>query len=321
MRFPIRFMQCVVIFGALTFAAHVWGQGFPKEGPVPTQATVSVESRAQVALDPALIKVTVNGRDTPLISLERSPASSAQIAILIDDGLSLSFAAQLDDLRKFLLSLPAKTQVLVAYMQHGKAIASKGDLGFSTDHAAVAGGIRLPIGTAGESGSSYFCLSDIAKKWPSTEPGPRFVLMMTDGADPYSGKLSYANASSPYVEVAVADAQRAAISVYAIASTQANDGERFSDSTGGQTYLTQVTQSTGGILLTGGISSAATLPPFLKQFQALVENSYTATFLANATHEKVNTLAKLKITTSQPKVRLHVPEAVHPGVTVNSASN
>jgi hypothetical protein len=35
--------------------------------------------------------------------------------------------------------------------------------------------------------------------------------------------------------------------------------------------------------------------------------------MASANHEKANTLTPLKITTSQQKLKLHAPKAVHPG--------
>ena len=86
------------------------------------------------------------------------------------------------------------------------------------------------------SASPYFCLSEFAKNWPGTPVearrnpealdamGPaaagtrkaRFVLMITNGVDPYNGSTSILNQDSPYVATAVRDAQRAGAAVYSI---------------------------------------------------------------------------------------------------------
>jgi hypothetical protein len=292
-------------------ATPLLAQELPTEGPVPTRATVSVESKQPVTLDPALVKVQVNGRVTPLTGLTPIRASSAQIAILIDDGLRSSFGAQINDLKKFVAALPPGIQVLVGYMRNG-GVDVQGD--FSADHEAVAAAIRIPLAAPGISASPYFCLSDFAKKWPSNQRGPRFVLMLSNGVDPYNGSTSILNQNSPYVQEAQDDAQRAGIAVYAIAYNDAGmrgPREQFS----GQSYLGQVAEATGGQSLYNGTGNPVSLGPYLDSFRNAIAESYTATFMASANNEKPNTLARLKVTTSQPKVKVHAPDAVHPGGT------
>lgn len=304
MRVIMQLTLVSVLAGAATLVAQI-----PVEGPVETHATISVEAKQPLQLDPTMIKVEVNGHQTPLTNLSRVRPSSAQVAILIDDGLRTSFANQLGDMKQFITSLPPGVQVLVGYMRNGSVDTSGG---FSTDHAAVAGMLHVPLSSAGISGSPYFCLSDFAKKWPSSDPGVRFVLMLTNGVDPYNGSTSIANQDSQYVEAAQNDAARAGIAVYAIAYHDAGmRGESASFS--GQGYLQQVADATGGRSLYNGSLNPVSLTPFLKEFNSAIAESYTATFMASANHEKANTLTRLKITTSQPKLKLHAPEEVHPG--------
>src|SRR6185312_9918893 len=188
MRVIMQLTLVSVLAGAATLVAQI-----PVEGPVETHATISVEAKQPLQLDPTMIKVEVNGHQTPLTNLSRVRPSSAQVAILIDDGLRTSFANQLGDMKQFITSLPPGVQVLVGYMRNGSVDTSGG---FSTDHAAVAGMLHVPLSSAGISGSPYFCLSDFAKKWPSSDPGVRFVLMLTNGVDPYNGSTSIANQDS-----------------------------------------------------------------------------------------------------------------------------
>jgi hypothetical protein len=253
------------------------------------------------------VKVEINGRSTPLTGLTRIRPSSAQIAILIDDGLRSSFGTQLDDMKKFIAALPPGAQVLVGYMRNGAVVSQDG---FTADHAVAAAAVRMPFSSPGVSASPYFCLSDIAKKWPSNASGPRFVLMLTNGIDPYNGSTSIMNQDSPYVQSAQEDAQRAGIAVYAIAYTEAGmRGGRGSFS--GQSYLQQVADATGGRSFYQGIGNPVSLSPFLDEFRSAIAESYTAVFMANAANS--NRLARLKITTSQPKVKLHAPDGVIPG--------
>jgi hypothetical protein len=251
----------------------------------------------------------VNGHTTALTSLTPVQPGTLQIAILIDDGVRASFGNQINDLKKFVTSLPPGAQVLVGYMRNGDVDAPQG---FSANHEAVADGIHVALGMPGISASPYFCLSEFAKKWPSNSPGPRFVLMLTNGVDPYNGSTSIANQDSPYVQNAQDDAQRAGIAVYAIAYNDAGmrgNREQFS----GQSYLAQVAQATGGQSFYNGSGNPVSLSPFLNEFRSAIAESYTATFMASANREKPNTLTRLKISTSQPKLKIHAPEAVHPG--------
>jgi hypothetical protein len=299
------------LLGVLAGVAPLLAQELPIEGPVQTHATISVESKSKEppTLDPAMLKVQVNGHDTALTGLAPIRPSSAQIAILIDDGLRSSFGNQISDLKKFVVALPPGVQVLVGYMRNG-SVEAQGN--FSADHAAVAEAIRTPISAPGISASPYFCLSDFAKKWPSNQRGPRFVLMLSNGVDPYNGSTSITNQDSPYVQSAQEDALRAGIAVYAIAYNDAGmrgGREQFS----GQSYLGQVAEATGGQSLYNGTGNPVSLGPYLDQFRYAIAESYTATFMASANHEKSNTLTRLKITTSQPKLKIHAPEGVHPG--------
>ncbi len=307
----MQFLQrSVMILGLAACTVPSFAQELRNEGPVPTQATISVESKTDAPVDPALMKVEVNGHATPLTSLTKIQGSSAQIAILIDDGLRTSFDLQLRDLKKFIGSLPDGAQVLVGYMRNGTIV---GERTFSADHAAVAGSLRIPLGEAGVSASPYFCLSDFVKHWPTAASGSRFVLMLTNGVDPYNGSVSVLNQDSPYVQTAQEDAERAGAAVYAIYYGQ-NGVRGNAASFSGQNYLEQVAHATGGQSLYYGSFNPVDLTPFLKQFNSDIRESYTATFMASTAKEKPHTLTRLKITTSQPGLKIHAPDGVHPGL-------
>lgn len=289
-----------------------------QEGPTPTQTLVQVDSKASVIPTANDITLKVDGRVTPLTSIAPVKPSGAQVALLIDDGLRMSVGRELSNLRQFIQSLRPGTEVFVGYMQNGRVVPAQN---FTTDYAAAAQSLRLPRGTAGISASPYFCVSDFVKNWPTVEQDQadlqrsmqpvhkaRFVLMITNGVDPYNGSTSITNQDSPYVQSAVTDAQRAGVAVYSIYySDEGFRGRRGSFS--GQSYLQQIAQGTGGTSYYQGTGSPVSLEPFLKQFQNAIAESYIATFPAPGGKGMVRISLKTKLS----QTKLHVPEQVRPG--------
>jgi len=288
-----------------------------EEGPVPTQALVNVDAKSTPPASAAEISVTVADHSERLTAWVPVQPAHAQVALLLDSGLRESVGRELDGLKSFLQNLPPGIEVLVGYMQNGRVIA---DQPFTTDHAASASALHLPTGIPGMSASPYLCLSDFVKKWPSSgapsgdvslggskQHKARFVLMITNGVDPYNGSTSLDNQDSPYVAAAVSDAQRAGVAVYSIYFGDAGiRGE--SASLSGQSYLQQVSQGTGGVTYYQGNGNPVSMEPFLKMFQHALAETYVATFNAPAGKGEL-----VRVKFSAPKTKLHAPEAVRPG--------
>jgi hypothetical protein len=305
----IRRAVLVVAPLALSIAAcvPVLAQEIPMEGPVTTTALISAQSKDGTLLDPSMLKLQVNRHESPIAAVTLVPPGGAQVAILLDDGLRGSFGLQLNDIKTFIGQLPAGTQLLVGYMENG-TVRSEG--GFQPVSQASASQLRVPLSAPGISASPYFCLSDFVKNWPSNRPGARIVLMITNGIDPYNGRPSIMNQDSPYVQSAQEDAQRAGVAVYSIYFP--NSGMRFG-SFSGQSYLEQVAEATGGQSFYQGSIPPVSLAPYLNQFRKDIMESYTVSFMVNATNEKNNTLTDIKISTSQRVMKVYGPQAVHPG--------
>src|SRR5258707_9657058 len=276
-----------------------------QEGPTPTQALVSFDSKAPVTPTAKDVTLKVEGRTSNLLNLTHVPANGAQVALLIDDGLRTSIGGELNNLKAFITSLPQGTEVFVGFMQNGRVVSANDMPGFTADRAAAAQSLRLPLGLRGASASPYFCLSDFVKNWPSNAENQsaaqsqqpthkaRIVLMITNGVDPYNGSTNITNQDSPYVASAVTDAQRAGVPVYSIYYSDAGFG-RGRGSFSGQSYLQQVAQGTGGTSYYQGTGSPVSLAPFLKQFQTAVAETYVATFPVDGNKKMVG----LKLSTN-----------------------
>jgi hypothetical protein len=295
--------------GFVMTALPVFGQGVPVEGPVPTTATITVQSKSGAPLDPALLTLQVNGTNTPILSVKPVPPPGAQIAILIDDGLRSVFGNQLDDFATFINALPLGAKVLVGYMQNGTV---RGMNTFTTNHQAAAAQLRLPMSVAGINGSPYFTLSEFSKHWPSNQPGARFVLLVTNGVDPYNGSTSVMNQNSPYVQTAQEDAQRAGVAVYSIYYPQAYR-QTGRNSFSGQSYLAQVGEASGGVSFNMGTITPPSLAPYLNEFSKAIASSYLVRFNVSSARVKRDTLYRIRLRTSQPGVKINAPNSVHPG--------
>jgi hypothetical protein len=302
---------------ALTFVLAAHAQ---QEGLVPTQALVNVDAKSTPPADASVLTVAVNGRRQPLTAWEQVAPANAQVALLIDDGLRESVGRELDSLRTFVRALAPGVEVLVGYMQYGHVAAAQG---FTTDHALAASTLHLPAGLAGVSASPYLCISDFVRNWPesgpsssSSSPGPsqrhkaRFILMVTNGVDPYNGSTSIMNQNSPYVSNAIEDAQRAGVAVYAIYFGDAGmTGGSVNNS--GQNYLNQIAQATGGVNLWQGLGDPVSTAPFLQQFQHAIAETYIATFNAPLGNNPARDLVRVKFTAV--KTKLYAPDLVRPG--------
>lgn len=291
-------------------AGPVFAQEIPQEGPVPTTALINVESKNGVQLDPKALSLELNGHDAPITSLAHAGSGPMEIGILIDDGLRGTFGQQISEISNFINALPPNAKVLVGYMQNG-TVRSSGH--FTADHQEIANQLRITTSIPGSSASPYFCLSDFVKHWPSQDRASRFVLMITNGVDPYNGRPTITNEDSPYVDAAQTDAQRAGVAVYSIYFPDAGFRRGFG-SLSGQSYLQKVGDATGGTLFNIGSIPPVSIAPYLDQFGHALNTSYELGFMANAGNGKRNTMTRIRVKSSQSGVKIHAPEAVRPGL-------
>ncbi len=297
-------------FSAAVAVLPAFAQELPNEGPVPTTALIQVQSKNDAPLNSAALKLEVNGHAAEISSVTPVAKDGAQVAILIDDGLRGNFGVQLGDVQHFIASLPPNVQVLVGYMQNGTV---RADGGFTTNHQAVAQALRIPLSAPGISASPYFSLQEFVKHWPGQGNAARMVLMITNGVDPYNGSVSPLNQDSPYVEAAQNDAQRAGVAVYSIYYGDAGIRGGLANFSG-QSYLQQVADATGGESFYQGRITPPSLAPYLNEFKKAIAESYLVTFNASANHEKSGTLTSVKFKSEQSGVKIHAPQAVHPGL-------
>jgi hypothetical protein len=236
----------------------------------------------------------------------RGARSGLQLVLLLDDSSRGNLGLQLNDIRSFITGLPPNTQVAIGYMRNGAPNLAQN---FTSDHAQAVKSLRLPSGTAGINGSPYFCLSDLVKHWPGGDSNVRReVIMVTDGVDRYSGGRY--DPEDPYVQAATSDAQKAGVIVYSIYYRGAGRLDNsFVVTDGGQNYLTQVSDSTGGKVYLEGFGNPVSFAPFLSDIHRKLQNQYELSFVSTAKPG----LQAIRVKTSQPNTNLEYPSRVSIG--------
>jgi hypothetical protein len=249
------------------------------------------ESPASVSQQAVSIKV--NGKESTVASWTplRGPEARLELVILIDSAARNGLGSQFSEIEHFVNGLPPNTKVAIAYMVNGRAVFAAP---LTADHAAALRALHLPGGTPGSSASPYFCLSDLAKNWPSKDRGSRReVVMVTDGVDDYDRRY---DPDDPYVQAAINDSARAGLVVYSI--YWLNQG--LADSTmyannAGQSLLTELTEATGGKNFWMGIGNPVSFQPFLEELTRRLENQYELGFSARLDGKPAAETLKVKV--------------------------
>jgi len=245
-------------------------------GTIPVQMVVTVEARHGH-------NVPTLGREDFVVRLDREKTqvtdavplqggnADLELFILIDESSDPTLGSQLADLRRFINTQSVTTAIGIGYMRNGMVDTAQG---LTRDHGRAAKALRLPMGAGS---SPYLSLSELIKYWPASY-ARREVLTLTSGADPLGGE----GVENPYLDVAIADAQRAGIIVYAIyMGGTGHSAHSYWRMNWGRDYLAKLAEETGGeayVLVPGTLVSIA---PYLAEVTSQLNHQYRITFPAN----------------------------------------
>ena len=309
-------MTCKSIAGALSLAALLLApqlQAQTEGSPAGASTVVTVLPKSGDAVAPvpqSALEVKVDGKTVQPLGWRAYGRGEVQLVLLIDNSLRTSFGRNLEDLAAFVNTLPPNVSAAVAYMQNGVSAFSGP---FTKDHAAVAKMLHLPGGSPGSNASPYFCIQDLAKRWPvesasgaSQGPIRREVLMITDGVDEYN--LRY-DPEDPSLRAAVDAPNRAGLVIFPIYyRDQGRLGSSFYETNAGQNYLFQVADATGGNMYYEGLTNPVSFTPFLTDLTRRLANQYELDVPVKP--KKKNSFADLKVKTDIAAVKLKAANRV-----------
>ena len=278
-----------------------------QEVPASTIITIQPKGKAQENVTQQDLRLKVNGRETPITGF--SPLSNqknpVELVLLIDNGARTSLGTQWGDITKFVESQPPETKIAIAYMIGGDAVF---EAPLTANRAAVLRTLHLPEhGGAAISASPYFCLDDLTKNWPSSDPNARrVVVMISDGIDYYQVRY---DPEDPYVLNAINDSVRAHILIYAIywRSTDLLDSTTYG-AYDGQNLLAELTEATGGESFWIGVGDAVTFAPYFKDINERLANQYKVNFMTAVGNKPELQGIRLQV---RGRVKLSAPKQVY----------
>jgi len=280
---------------ALLLAAQAFSQSEKPTGQGRAVVTILAKQHGEppASVSQQDVSIKVNGKPSVVTSWAplRGPDARLELVILIDSSSRTTVGSQYGDIEHFINGLPPNAKVGIAYMINGGAVFA-GPL--SSDHAQVLHALHLPGGSPGSSASPYFCLSDLAKHWPSGDRGARrAVVMVTDGVDNYERRF---DPNDPYVQTAIDDSVRAGLVVYSIYWLNQGIADRtmYADNTG-QSLLNEVADATGGKNLWEGIGNPVSMQPFFEELARRLGNQYELGFSAPLNGKPTIETLKLKV--------------------------
>ena len=259
-------------------------QGEPvKSAPARMTVTLRVQGSNKKMPDVNRDDVIVKQGKTPLQVTRWTPAVGANagldLFILLDDASDPVLGSQFEDLRAFILAQPNSSSVGVGYMRNATVQIVQD---FTTDHAAAAKTLRLPLASSGAYGSPYLSVIDLMNRWP--EDGKRReIVMITDGIDRFRGE-SHRNGLtfiSPDVDSASRAAQRTGTIIDTIFTRGVGRRARnYWEITNGQNAIAKLSDETGGESYSLGTQNPVSFSPYLDDVQKTLENQYLLEFRA-----------------------------------------
>jgi hypothetical protein len=284
----------------------VWAQSTGGTQASTIMTALSRTSEESLTIPPSDVKVKVDGRSADVTSVTplRGDRAGLQLVILIDSGSRASLGRQMNEIADFVKALPPTTEVAIAYMVNGNAVLEQP---LTSDKELALKSLHLPGGTVGSSASPYFCISQLAKNWPSHKMNDRReVVTITDGVDPYEVRF---DPEDPYVRTAIHDAIRNNVEVDAVYWHNKGFASHIGFiAGGGQSLLTMLTDQTGGRFYYQGLENPVSFQPFFRDLSKRLENQYELSFMVPA---KVKSkIATLKVKLEVPKVKMNTPQLV-----------
>lgn len=252
------------------------------------------------------LKLKVNGKDSTVTNFTplQDANSPVELVLLLDSGSRTSLGSEFSEIETWVKEMPPNTKMAIAYMEDGRAaFASQ----LSSNAADVLKGLHLSTGFPGSNASPYFCLSDLAKNWPSHDrTARREVLMVTDGVDNYDRRY---DPDDPYVNSAINDSVKAGLVVYSIYwKDMGRANNSWYENNAGQNLLLTVTQATGGNSYWEGIGNPVSLQPYLQDLRRRLNSQYELSFTAPSNGKPE--VESLKVDLKVPSAKVDSPQKV-----------
>jgi hypothetical protein len=225
------------------------------------------------------------------------------LAIVIDDSLDTAVGTQLKDLRDFIKSLPETTQVAIAYTSNGRVTMAQD---FTADHGLAEKAVRLPRETLDAFASPYLSLTDLMKRWTSSE-SRRAILLISDGIDYIRGTYGPLN---PDLLSTIEMAQNKDVVIYTLYAQGVGHASRLRFHVlHAQDNLNMLADETGGEAFFQGFAAPVSFKPFLEQIGKYLNQQYLVAFRPMAGPQQRR--QRVRVHTEVPGVEFLAPSVIY----------
>lgn len=290
----------------------------PNDGARPKVRTMSIpisiftkqelkEDRLQEYLQIDQLIVKENGDEQQILSIRSIDDAPLSLAVLIQDDLSSGFNLHLNEIKKFITSLPRGSRVMVAYLRGGSTQVRQR---FTTDLEAAAKSLRIVVSSGSSAPRSPFDgVDDVLDRFDALPAGRRAVLLFSDGLDTSNGVANASPLNSLDLDKATLKAQRKSVAVFSIYSpSSSNPNENSTLTLYGQSSLAKLSDETGGRAFYQGSITPINLEPFFKDLSILLIRQFLLTYLS--THMKKG-YYKVEVRSTNPEVKVEHPRGYY----------
>ncbi|HUL15868.1 MAG TPA: hypothetical protein VLV88_07720 [Terriglobales bacterium] len=237
-----------------------------------TVTAVGKDNSAPPAVSKDNLQFSINKERKQIASWNKG--EKLYLAILVDDSLNSDVSLQWPDLKAFIMAQPANSYVALAYASNATVFIAQD---FTTDHALVAKGLRIPRGEISAGGSPYLSIKDWIKRWPAMAPDDRASLLLI------SSGIDYLRAGFgpvyPDVEPVVQLAAKKNINLWSIYYPGGGfRSHSFYLVNTAQLNLSKMCLESGGNSFYMGFMAPVTFKPYLDELRTYLNNQYLLTF-------------------------------------------
>jgi VWFA-related protein len=251
--------------------------------------------------------VRENKEEQTILSIRSVVDAPLSLAILIQDDLTSEFNLQINDLKKFIRSLPRGSRVMVAYSRGGTVQVRQK---FTNDLDAAANSLRIVASSAGVAPRSpYDSLVDVLNRFDALPAGRRAVFLISDGLDTSSGLSGSTPGQSVDLERAISRAQRRNVAVFSIyhpaSLTERGDSRLILN---GQGSLAKIADETGGRTFYQGSVAAVSFLPFFRDLTLLLNRQFLLSYLSTHMNRGYH---RVEVTSTNPGVKIEHPRGYY----------
>ena len=260
------------------------------------------EGQPSEFIEAGIITVKEDNEPQTILSIRSVSNTPLHLAVLIQDDLRSEANLQLQDIAKFIRSLPMESRVMVAYLRPGTIQVRQK---FTDDLEKAARSLRIISG--GDSGprSPFSAVEDALDRFDALPTGRRAILLVSDGVDVSEAVQRIPTGWSADLDRAILKAQRKSVAVYSLYTAgplTATGNSRFVMA--GQSALGKLSEETGGKAFFQGSFSPISFDPYFRELNILLRRQFALTYLS--THMEKG-FHKVEVISTNPEVGVEHP--------------